>query len=127
MCVILLLPEQNDVYYFFYKMMFYFYYKMMFYIKHGFTNDRSLVKLRVRQNKCLVTCTLSTNHLIRIHYLIILTNWIVECWCEAIVGHAQLYCKAIWKEIEITISFISVPCYIRILQSIVRLINHNII
>ena len=73
MWVILLMPEQNDVSYLFYKIMFYLFYKMMFsnmiLIMTG--HYPNYAQLRVRQNKCLVTCTLSTNHLIRIHVIIL--------------------------------------------------------
>ena len=89
MGVILLMPEQHDVYYLFYKIMFYLFYKIMFYLFYKMMfSDMILImtghyhwimtghypnyaRLRVMQNKCLVTCTLSTNHLIRIHVIIL--------------------------------------------------------
>ena len=59
MWVILLMPEQKDVYYLFYKIMSYFFHKIDV-LYHDLTNDRSLAfdndrslsKLGVRQNKC---------------------------------------------------------------------------
>ena len=78
--IIVLMPEQNDLYYLFHKIKFYLFYiyiYLFFYVifnndrSLSLDNNRSLTKLRVRQNKCMVTCTLSTNHLISIHVIIL--------------------------------------------------------